>query len=141
MTPVMEEGLFVQVYRVGEASNPGPYSVGGASSSASHLALGHSVVASSKKLAAGEPPVLKVANQVVSTAGSETPMGMLPRDIAVSSFDNADDWNFAEEPMGYSEEVCDLLGAGQDYRQALMSPNLQRPEEEEGQRSDFWENY
>ena len=94
----LEEGFVEQLFRIGEASNPGPYSVGGASSSASLPALGPVVSRSAEELAASEPPELSAAAAYGTTHGLHgVPSRVLSRASGVSPFDDQDKWNFAEE--------------------------------------------
>ena len=89
---VVEEEFVEQFFRIGEASNPGPYSVGGASSLASLPPPGPVVSRSAEGLDGfGLPEIGVAAAHVIVDAVLEAPPRVPSNGHGVSSFDDADD--------------------------------------------------
>ena len=116
---LVEKEFVEQIFRIGEASHPGPYMVGGASSSAANQPLEPEVSRTAGVPTAGKLPDLGAA--VTSQAKHSSHQGPPARPSKaprVSAFDDPDDWNFAEESMRHAYYAKE---------QVLESPHPKRP--------------
>ena len=127
-------GFVEQQFRIGEASNPGPYSEGGATSSADMLTGGVASVSSARSTVRERPSKGLADGDSVVLADKWSPAGIEGLALAFSNdgahssgqrrqdFDDANNWVFGEE-----EEIDPLPGEcnWQDYAPDLAEPELE----------------
>ena len=122
VAPSLVVSTVKQRYRIGEAANPGPFSVGGASSSGAWH--------SAQRASCATPTTGDLAVHQIEM----TEAVVLPRRPAVpagvSSFDVADDWSFAEEGFDSEEKpylahrAADTVPAVSDFEQIGARPSI-----------------